>query len=102
MTCIDCPASFLLPVRMVMFWTHASRVFTATLLLGLVSLGAPAQAGVAEVRDEAQFFSASAVAEANDQIKEIKQRHKKDLLIETVRQVPADKKAEATSSDEKV
>jgi uncharacterized membrane protein YgcG len=85
-----------------MFKTRASRVLTATLLLSLLSVGVRAQAAVTEVRDEAHFFSAGAVLEANDSIKEIKQRYKKDLLIETVRQVPEDKKDEANSSDEKV
>lgn len=85
-----------------MFGTHASRVLTTTLLLGLLSFGSLAQAAVAEVRDEAQFFSASAVAQANEGIQEIKQRYKKDLRIETIRQVPDDKRAEANSSDEKV
>src|SRR5262245_51316480 len=84
-----------------MFWPRNSRVLTATLLLGLLSLGR-AQAAVVDVRDEAHFFSADAVAQANETIKEIKQRYKKDLLIETVRHVPEDKKDEANSSDEKV
>ena len=85
-----------------MCWTRASRVLTATFLLGLLSLGARAQTAVAEVRDEAHFFSAGAVAQANETIQEIKQRSKKDLLIETVRQVPEYKSDEANSSDEKV
>jgi uncharacterized membrane protein YgcG len=85
-----------------MFWTFASRVLTATLLLWLLSLGDRAQAAIAEVRDEAHFFSADAVAQANEIIREIKQQHKKDLLIETVRRVPENKKDEANSSDAKV
>src|SRR5262245_53151517 len=85
-----------------MFRTNSCRVLTATLLLGLLNLGARAQAAAAEVRDEAHFFSASAVAQANESIKEIKQQYKKDLLIETVGHVPDDKKDEANSSDEKV
>src|SRR5262245_18177079 len=85
-----------------MFWTRANRVLTATFLLGLLSLGSRAQAAVAEVRDEAHFFSDHAVAQANEIIKEIKQQHKKDLLIETIHQVPEDKRDEANSSDAKV
>src|SRR5262245_54988713 len=84
--------AFHVPGSLIMFWTRASRGLTATLLLGLLSLGGRAQAAIAEVRDEAHFFSADAVAHANDSIKEIKQRYKKDLLIETVRQVPEDKR----------
>src|SRR5262245_34211378 len=94
--------SFHVPARWVMFWTRARRVLTATLLLGLLSLGGRAQAAIAEVRDEAHFFSADAVAQANEIIKEIKQRYKKDLLIETVGHVPDNKRDEANSSDAKV
>jgi uncharacterized protein len=68
----------------------------------LLTWGGLAQGAVAEVRDEAHFFSAQAVTKANETVKEIKQRHKKDLLIETVRHVPENKKDEATSSDGKV
>jgi uncharacterized membrane protein YgcG len=84
-----------------MFWTRASRVLTATFLLGMLSYD-PAQAAVAEVRDEAHFFSADAVTQASETIKEIKQQYKKDLLIETIRQLPDGKRDEASSSDEKV
>src|SRR4051812_45331028 len=85
-----------------MFWMCASRALTASLLLGFLSFGGRAQGAIAEVRDEAHFFTADAVAQANEIIKEIKQRYKKDLLIETVRHVPENKKDEANSSDEKV
>jgi uncharacterized membrane protein YgcG len=81
--------------------THASLVLTATFLLGLLGFGGPVQAATAEVRDEANFFSADAQTRAEKIIKEIGQRYKKDLLIETMRQVPADKREEANSSDEK-
>src|SRR3954469_5160300 len=89
-------------MRWVMFWTSASRVLIASLLVGLLGLGGQAQAAIAEVRDEAHFFSADAVAHANEIIKDIKQRYKKDLLIETVRHVPDSKRDEANSSDAKV
>src|SRR5437763_13567890 len=85
-----------------MFWTYTSRVLTASSLLGLLSLGSRAQGAIAEVRDEAHFFSADGVAQANESIKEIKQRYKKDLLIETVRHVPKSKRGEANSADAKV
>src|SRR5262245_48731370 len=90
------------PVSLIMLWNHASRVVTAALRQGLLSVGGAAQAATAEVRDDAHCFSAGAVAQANESIKEIKQRYKKDLLIETVRQVPEAKKDEANSSDAKV
>src|SRR5436309_15196258 len=85
-----------------MFWMGASRALTASLLLGLLGFSGRAQGAIAEVRDEAHFFTADAVAQANEIIKEINQRHKKDLLIETVRYVPENKRDEANSSDAKV
>jgi uncharacterized protein len=72
------------------------------LLLAWLTSGHEARGALAEVRDEAHFFSADAVSQANGSIREIKQRFKKDLLIETIRQAPESKKDEANSSDEKV
>lgn len=46
-----------------------------------------------EVVDAAGFFGANATREANQVIKEIKDRYHKDLLIETYKTVPADKEA---------
>src|SRR6476469_4105208 len=89
-------------MRCVMFGKFFNSVLTAGLLVGLLVLDGRAQAAVAEVRDEGHFFSADAVSKANDIIKEIKQKYKKDLVIETVRQVPDNKKDEANSSDAKV
>jgi hypothetical protein len=57
-----------------MCWTCANRVLIASLLLGLFGWGGWLQAVIAEVRDEAHFFSADAVAQANENIKEIKPR----------------------------
>jgi len=84
-----------------MFGTRASRIRTTALFLGLLGASTAAPAVIAEVRDEAQFFSRDAVAQANETIKDIKQRYKKDLLIETVRRVPESKQDEANSSDPK-
>jgi uncharacterized membrane protein YgcG len=65
-------------------------------LLLLASVGCLTSAGRAsaafEVKDEAKFFSADAVARANQRIKEIKEQTGKDLLIETVAEIPADRK----------
>ena len=71
-------------------------------LLGLLGAAGRAYALTPEVRDEAGFFKPQTVTRANEVIKQIKQRYKKDLLVETVRHVPEDKKQEATSSDPKV
>lgn len=46
------------------------------------------------VRDDAHFFSANAIQQANQVIQQIDQRHQKDLLIETVPTITADKKDE--------
>ena len=52
-----------------------------------------------EVRDDAHFFKPETVTKANEQIREIKQKFKKDLLIETFPSVPEGKEEEATSKD---
>jgi uncharacterized protein len=58
------------------------------LLLGSVS----ARAGLGAVHDNAAFFSETAKSEATRHIIEIDRRFKKDLLIETFKEVPADVK----------
>src|SRR5262249_33824977 len=57
----------------------------------LVCLVTARLAGAAppEVKDDAGFFSAAAVSEANAGIRAIKQAYKKDLHIETFRALPA-------------
>jgi uncharacterized protein len=69
------------------------KIVMPALLLGWFTLAAaPAQAAlVAEVRDDAGFFSAEAISKANEIIKEIHRDLKHDLLIETVKSVPASK-----------
>ena len=52
-------------------------------------LAAGGGVGQAEVRDNAGFFSEDAVRQANFDLKDVKQRHGKDLLIETHATVPA-------------
>jgi hypothetical protein len=69
-----------------------------TLLVGLLATTALA-AIVAEVRDEAGFFSADAVRRANEVIDDIHRDFKKDLLIETFKTVPADKADEFKKLD---
>jgi uncharacterized membrane protein YgcG len=82
--------------------TIGKRTLAGVALLGLLSIVGPAQALTAEVRDQAGFFKPETVARANEVIKEIKQKYRKDLVVETFRHVPEGKEKEATSSDRKV
>lgn len=66
-------------------------------LLGWIGIAAAAL--VAEVRDEGGFFSADATQKANEVIKEIHKDFKKDLLIETIKTVPAEKTDEFKKLD---
>ena len=61
----------------------------------------PAWALTPAVHDDAGFFSADAVTKADANIKDIKERHHKDLLIETFPTPPADKEEEAKGDDGK-
>jgi uncharacterized protein len=75
-------------------------VFPAILIgfLGLTTAPA-AMILVAEVRDDAGFFSANAIGKANDIIKDVHRDFKKDLLIETVKTVPEGKLEEVKKMD---
>jgi hypothetical protein len=59
------------------------------LFIGLLAV-APVRAAAPEVKDEAKFFSASAVEKANGEIAAINRKYRKDLLIETLESPPAD------------
>jgi uncharacterized protein len=70
-------------------------ILSALVLVGLLSAtGVALAALVSEVKDEAGFFSADAIKKANREIKNIKDSFKKDLVIETMKGIPADKKGE--------
>jgi hypothetical protein len=45
-----------------------------------------------EIKDEGGFFSAEAIEKANAEVKEFKRNYKKDLVIETYKELPEDKK----------
>ncbi|HEV3340771.1 MAG TPA: TPM domain-containing protein [Pirellulales bacterium] len=79
--------------------TTGKRTLAALVLLGLLGSASRAPALTAEVRDEAGFFKPETVTQANEVIKEVKQRSKKDLLIETVDHATKGKRQEATSHD---
>ena len=73
----------------------ASRwLLMPVLLAGWLGLTAAASAAnVAPlIKDDGKFFSADAVAKANQKIKKIAQDFNKDLLIETFPEIPADLK----------
>src|SRR5262249_46243169 len=54
----------------------------------LVAAGPDSDVLTAEVRDNGNFFKPETIKEADDIIKEIKQKYKHDLLIETYATVP--------------
>ena len=66
--------------------THSR--FNAILLALCLTL-LMASSAVAQVQDDAGFFSADAVSKANQTIDRIKREHGKDLRIETYRQIPS-------------
>jgi uncharacterized membrane protein YgcG len=74
------------------------RTLAGIALLGLLGSAGRAHALTAEVRDEAGFFTSETVAQANQIIKELKQRYRKDVLVETVH-VPEGQRQEASSPD---
>ena len=67
---------------------------SALALAGLLTLAGVAVAWplVAEVKDEGNFFGAESIKKANAEIKTIKEQLKKDLVIETYKELPADDK----------
>lgn len=69
-----------------LLWPAAMLLFPAG-LIGAAML-------VSEIRDEAGFFKPETIEQANKLIKEIKDRHKKDLVIETYKAVPDKRKDE--------
>lgn len=70
------------------------RAFVPLVLFGWLAAGLPARALAPEVRDEGGFFSAAAVRQANEVLREIQKKHKIDLLVETFRTPPAARQKE--------
>lgn len=83
------------------FRRHRGALFFAA-LLGWLTLAGPAVALTPEVKDSASLFMPETVRQANALITEIKQQHKKDLLIETFAQVPEGTEGKAVSTDGKI
>src|SRR5437867_125773 len=75
------------------FMLHFARwmLVPAVVLAWLVAAGAASAALTAEVRDDGGFFKPETIRKANQEIKDLKHRTKKDLLVETYKTVPADK-----------
>src|SRR5262249_48668481 len=70
-------------------------ILSALALAGLVAVAGVAVAAlVSEVKDDGGFFTAEAIKKANREIKAIKEQLKHDLVIETFKEVQADKKAD--------
>src|SRR3954462_10513191 len=65
------------------------KLFLTTFL----TLGLATQA-LAEVRDDAKFFSDAAVTKANDATQTLKRSTGKELLVETYPAIPAEKAAD--------
>jgi uncharacterized membrane protein YgcG len=61
------------------------------IVTGWLLAAGPAQALTPKVKDDGGFFSPDAVKRADQEIKEIKQRFNKDLVVETYATVPANK-----------
>jgi len=72
------------------------RTLAGIALLGLLGSAGRAHALTAEVRDAAGFFTPTTVVQANQIIKEVKQRYRKDMLVETLH-VPEGQRQEASS-----
>ncbi len=75
-----------------------TRPLLPAFLLGWIALATPVRA---DVIDKGEFFSADAVKKANQRIDEVKRKHKKDLVIETYKDVPEDIRDEYKKEKEK-
>ena len=70
-----------------------TKTLPVILLICWLSMNSLAQAADAGVRDDAKLFSSETVKKANDTLKELQQKTKKTVVIETHRGIPADKRA---------
>src|SRR5262245_20244535 len=69
----------------------SSRALAPVLLAALFAAGI-AVGRAAEAKDDAGFFSADAVKKANEALQAIQRAYQKNVVIETVDKVPADKR----------
>lgn len=75
-----------------MLFSAHKHLWPVVLLAGLLAGGPAPAAATSGVEDGAGFFSADAVQKARDGIKEIKDQFNKDLLIQTFKTIPAERK----------
>src|SRR5437868_2470306 len=73
-------------------------VIPALLVVWLGSAGS-APAAAPEVKDGAGYFKPETVKQANDMIRDIEKRYRKDLLIETFAHAPAGMEEKAKAAD---
>ncbi len=76
-------------------------LFTAGLALcAALVASVPAQAaGAGFIRDQGEFFSESGKAEASRKIAELERRFKKDVIVETFKEIPSEYKTSAGAKD---
>src|SRR5690242_15668217 len=66
--------------------------------LAIVAMTAASQAFAAsEVKDDAHFFSPEAVTAANSRLKSLEQKYHRSVMIETLPDIPADKRSGYTA-----
>src|SRR5439155_20154012 len=77
--------------RRPMTLSHNTAATVLFALIGCLTLAAaPARALDPQVRDDASFFSSQSVEQANTIIRQIKQDHGKDVMVETFPKIPDD------------
>src|SRR5262249_40995455 len=67
----------------------------------LLTLIGGASAVAPKVKDDAKLFTEEAVKKANEQIREIARKYKRDFLVETFASVPADQVEKVKKMDKK-
>ena len=80
-----------------MFRNTLRGLFLLSAVAGVLLAANPAFA--VDVKDDGEFFSKSALEKANGQIADLKKEYSKDLYIETLKSVPADKADEFEKMD---
>src|SRR5437879_2123649 len=66
---------------------------------GWLLCAGPGYAIVSQVKDDGKFFSSDAIRKANDVLREIERKHRRDMSIETFQTVPAESEEKAKSKD---
>lgn len=82
-----------------MFTATCAKIVPALVIGWLLAAATVVAADKPQVKDDAGFFTAETIKEANEIISAIKQKHKLDLLVETVKEPPEDRKAAFTGRD---